>query len=172
MIVLPHLGVGGAERVAVNLANHWIQEGHSVKLLTTLEHKFDIHDLDKRIKRLVLEKPRRPLTTLHVSKLSPIACVSEQLLQERLGFLHDAQRPPAVPDQSHEGRFRMATNSFVPARQALQQSIDVLLYVPRRVLVGGEPLRGEVAPLGPRTNSSCYPASCSCEVRENLFRTC
>lgn len=58
VLVLPHLGVGGAQRVAVMLANHWAQRGFDIHLVTTLEHKSDFHDLSPLVKRQTLIKPR------------------------------------------------------------------------------------------------------------------
>ena len=138
LIVLPHLGIGGAQRVAVNLANYWVQQGHVVKLVTTLEHKVDFYHLDGRIERLVLEKPRGPLLTLQAVSFSPLAIV-ERHLQDQLGFLHAAQRLSPAAARSPRGRFRTAASSYIMARQPLQQSINVILSVPRRVWKGAYP---------------------------------
>ena len=56
LMILPHLEIGGAQRVAVNLANYWAQSGYDVIVLTTLEHRIDSYELDPLIERLVLQK--------------------------------------------------------------------------------------------------------------------
>ena len=59
VMILPHLGVGGAQRVALTLANHWVEQGLDVHVVTTLEHKEDFYELSPLIKREILKKPRR-----------------------------------------------------------------------------------------------------------------
>lgn len=54
MIVLPHLGLGGAQRVASCMAAHWVDSGHDVTVLTTLEKPPDFYKLHPRIKRMRL----------------------------------------------------------------------------------------------------------------------
>lgn len=72
-MILPHLGVGGAQRVAVILANHWAEQGIDVHVITTLEHKEDFYELGPRIKRCVLKKPRRlPLSLPEFSAVDPL----------------------------------------------------------------------------------------------------
>src|SRR5581483_2629392 len=60
-LVLPHLGVGGAQRVAATLANYWASEGWDVHLIATLSHKDDFYPLDPRVNRETLTRSRRPL---------------------------------------------------------------------------------------------------------------
>jgi glycosyltransferase involved in cell wall biosynthesis len=55
-LILPHLGLGGAQRVAVILANHWAEQGLDVHIVTTLEHKEDFYELAPLIKRRILRK--------------------------------------------------------------------------------------------------------------------
>jgi glycosyltransferase involved in cell wall biosynthesis len=54
LIIMPNLGLGGAERVHINIANEWIKNGHQVcfallkkegKLLKTLSENIEIKDL-------------------------------------------------------------------------------------------------------------------------------
>lgn len=45
---------GGAERVAANLANYWVQEGKIIKLVTLDSAESDFYVLDRRIERVAL----------------------------------------------------------------------------------------------------------------------
>lgn len=52
MIVIPSLHGGGAERVAVTLADYWSCRGYEVILLTQSESSTDVYELNKNVKRL------------------------------------------------------------------------------------------------------------------------
>jgi len=55
MIVMSHLGSGGAQKVAVNLANRWTKNGYDVGIITIYG---DIHDsviLDGQVRRISIE---------------------------------------------------------------------------------------------------------------------
>ena len=54
MIVLPHLGVGGAQRVATTLANHWANRGLEIHVVTIVDDKEEFYQLSPLIKRHVL----------------------------------------------------------------------------------------------------------------------
>lgn len=54
IFVLPHLGPGGAQRVATLVANHWAAQGVGVGLITTLDNKPDAHQLDPAVRRVRL----------------------------------------------------------------------------------------------------------------------
>jgi glycosyltransferase involved in cell wall biosynthesis len=54
MMVLPHLGVGGAQRVATTLANHWANRGLDIHVVTTVDDKEQFYQLSPLIKRHVL----------------------------------------------------------------------------------------------------------------------
>lgn len=56
VIILPHLGPGGAQRVATLVLNQWSRQGMNVGLITTLDNKPDAHKLDAGVKRLYLSK--------------------------------------------------------------------------------------------------------------------
>lgn len=58
VLILPHLGMGGAQRVAVTLANHLAQQGVDVHVITTQAHKEDFYELSSAVKRKVLTKTR------------------------------------------------------------------------------------------------------------------
>lgn len=48
---IAHMGVGGAERVCVNLANEWASRGHEVNIcVLNLKDDINTHLLDKRVK--------------------------------------------------------------------------------------------------------------------------
>jgi glycosyltransferase involved in cell wall biosynthesis len=52
IFVLPHMGRGGAQRVASLVANAWSQEGKKICLVTWDSKKEDAHPLDERILRI------------------------------------------------------------------------------------------------------------------------
>ena len=137
LIVLPHLGVGGAQRVAVNLANHWVQEGHVVKLLTTLEHKTDFYQLDERIERLVLAKPPRPQVGLQ-DQPSALSTYLERWLRYQLSTLQAARSiPPVAPfPRRPQGKALTAARDFIRSRQPLPHSLNALLHLTHRVTQG------------------------------------
>lgn len=141
LIVLPHLEVGGAQRVAINLANHWVQQGYVVKLLTTLEHKTDFYQLDERIERLILKKRK---ACVEPQKLGFVAYI-EKLLTDQLLILEASHRRSATASRRPQSRFHTAAQAFVAARQPLPQSMNAILYLPRRIWSElhplGEPLR-------------------------------
>ena len=48
---IAHMGVGGAERVCVNLANEWASRGHEVNIsVLNLKDDINTHLLDKSVK--------------------------------------------------------------------------------------------------------------------------
>ncbi len=55
-LVLPHLGVGGAQRVAATLANYWAEAGYDVHLVATLDDKADFYTLNPQINRQTLRR--------------------------------------------------------------------------------------------------------------------
>lgn len=52
MIVIPSLHGGGAERVAVTLADYWQYRGYDVTLLTQSDPSTDVYELNKNVRRL------------------------------------------------------------------------------------------------------------------------
>jgi len=54
MIVIHSLGSGGAERVAVQLANWWVQRGWTVSVVTQADSSHDAYPLPKAVQRFVL----------------------------------------------------------------------------------------------------------------------
>lgn len=54
MIVIPSLRGGGAERVTVDLASHWVFLGYEVILVTQSDSQSDVYRYDKRIQRISL----------------------------------------------------------------------------------------------------------------------
>lgn len=61
-IVLPHLGLGGAQRVAVSLAAHWAGLDRDVTMVTWLDQPPDFYALDGRVHRIQVGEKRGLLT--------------------------------------------------------------------------------------------------------------
>ncbi len=57
LIVVPHLGPGGAQRVASLLANHWQQGDRQIGLLTLYDEPLDAQTLNPQVVRLSLAQP-------------------------------------------------------------------------------------------------------------------
>lgn len=62
LIVLPHLGPGGAQRVAACLAAHWAGLDRDVTLVTWLDQPPDFHALDGRVRRIQVGEKEGLLT--------------------------------------------------------------------------------------------------------------
>jgi GalNAc-alpha-(1->4)-GalNAc-alpha-(1->3)-diNAcBac-PP-undecaprenol alpha-1,4-N-acetyl-D-galactosaminyltransferase len=58
-LVINSLRCGGAERVAVTLANEWLRAGHHVSLVTLAPVGLDFYPLDHRVDRLGLHLMKR-----------------------------------------------------------------------------------------------------------------
>lgn len=52
MLVIPSLHGGGAERVAVSLAEHWSYQGYDVILVTHTDKSSDVYELNKLVTRV------------------------------------------------------------------------------------------------------------------------
>lgn len=61
ILITPHMGLGGAQRVLANLANAWVSEGLSIWLVK-IEHSVpDFYPLDPRIRVEVVQLPDKEL---------------------------------------------------------------------------------------------------------------
>ena len=77
-LVLPHLGAGGAQKVAVLAAEHFQQLGYRVELITLLPDQEVLHvlplgvnhiDLGASLHRAIAKQPRRSrvlLSLIHI----------------------------------------------------------------------------------------------------------
>ncbi|MEQ8964371.1 MAG: glycosyltransferase [Azospirillaceae bacterium] len=60
IFVLPHMGEGGAQRVASLVINQWAEAGHRICLVTTLDNKPDAHRISDAVTRIRLGKGESP----------------------------------------------------------------------------------------------------------------
>lgn len=67
LLVISHMGAGGAQRVAATLANAWAARGHKVALLALTDREADAYPLDPRIRRLHLFDRAPRWTVLHLA---------------------------------------------------------------------------------------------------------
>ena len=104
VFVLPHLGAGGAQRVATLVANEWAQQGLKVGLITTLDDKPDVHQLNPAVRRVRLRDSvvfgrarttvsghsasgiRLAVRRMHHALLAADARIEDLLRSERLAF--------------------------------------------------------------------------------------
>lgn len=63
-LVLPHLGPGGAQRVASSMASYWVNRGHQVTLVTLLDTPPDFLRLEPGVERFTLPQPNGPLVRI------------------------------------------------------------------------------------------------------------
>ena len=56
-VVLPHLGLGGAQRVAAAMSAYWFDRGHDVAVITLLDHPPNFYRLHPQVKRITLPRP-------------------------------------------------------------------------------------------------------------------
>lgn len=56
-VVLPHLGLGGAQRVAAAMSAYWFDRGHDVTVVTLSDHPPDFYRLHPQVKRITLPRP-------------------------------------------------------------------------------------------------------------------
>lgn len=54
MIVIHSLSGGGAERVAADLADYWVQRGYKVSVVTQKSSDDDVYELNPQVRRHVL----------------------------------------------------------------------------------------------------------------------
>ena len=55
LFLIHSLSMGGAQRAAVNLANHWVNKGYAVAVATLSSNDSDFYALDPRIERIALD---------------------------------------------------------------------------------------------------------------------
>lgn len=67
LIVISHMGAGGAQRVVATLANAWAARGHSIALLALTDREAEAYPLDPRIRRLHLFDRAPRWTVLHLA---------------------------------------------------------------------------------------------------------
>jgi glycosyltransferase involved in cell wall biosynthesis len=111
-MILPHLGVGGAQRVAVMLANWWADQGLEVDLITLMDRPEDFYDLCPKLKRYTLVKEeaelranarasRSILVSPEMSRFDRLRLAAEKYVVDRL----DAKQAWATKeDASGRGR--------------------------------------------------------------------
>ena len=99
-MVLPHLGVGGAQRVAAMLANWWADQGLQVDLITLMNRPEDFYELRPEVKRYILMKDEE--------KLNSSAMLSRSVL--------------VSPEMNRVDRLRLAAEKYVLERLNTKQT--------------------------------------------------
>jgi glycosyltransferase involved in cell wall biosynthesis len=83
LFLIHSLDMGGAQRVAATLANHWVNKGHAVAVATLSSTSSDFYALDPRIERIALDvaKPsEHPMAAL-LNNLRTLRAVRRLLKQ-------------------------------------------------------------------------------------------
>jgi UDP-N-acetylglucosamine:LPS N-acetylglucosamine transferase len=85
LFLIHSLSMGGAERVAVTLANYWVNKGYAVAVATLSSNDSDFYALDPRIERIALDvaKPSRHPIAAVLNNLRTLRAVRRLLKQWR-----------------------------------------------------------------------------------------
>lgn len=80
VFVISSLGMGGSERVAVNLCNHWSHTGHQVTLVTLASQEGDFYSVEPQVVRIPLglaRDSRSPIDFLssNLKRIWSLRCV-------------------------------------------------------------------------------------------------
>jgi glycosyltransferase involved in cell wall biosynthesis len=83
LLLIHSLSMGGAERVATNLANHWVNKGYTVAVATLSSTSADFYALDPRIERIALDvaKPSQHPMAAVLNNLRTLRAVRRLLKQ-------------------------------------------------------------------------------------------
>jgi glycosyltransferase involved in cell wall biosynthesis len=83
LFLIHSLSMGGAERVATNLANHWVNKGYTVAVATLSSTSADFYALDPRIERIALDvaKPSQHPMAAVLNNLRTLRAVRRLLKQ-------------------------------------------------------------------------------------------
>lgn len=83
LFLIHSLPMGGAQRVAANLATHWVNKGYAVAVATLSSEASDFYALDPRIERIALNiaKPSRHPMAAMLNNLSTLRAVRRLLKQ-------------------------------------------------------------------------------------------
>ena len=83
LFLIHSLSMGGAERVATNLANHWVNKGYAVAVATLSSEASDFYALDPRIERIALDlaKPSQHPMAAMLNNLRTLRAVRRLLKQ-------------------------------------------------------------------------------------------
>lgn len=99
-MILPHLGIGGAQRVAVMLANRWAEKGFEIHLITLLDRPEDFYEVCPKIKRYILVKQENNLN----AQATPYGAVL------------------VSPEMNRFDRLRLSAEKYVLERLATRQN--------------------------------------------------
>ena len=88
VLVIAHLGIGGAQRVASNLAAHWVESGHDLTVVMTNDQRDDFYQLPPSVTRLTLRDPKQ-------KRMPPIYRVWRWIVNAGLAPLEPRPSSPA-----------------------------------------------------------------------------
>ncbi len=139
LLLVPSLCGGGAERVAANLANHWVRIGWTVSVATMAPPELDVYPLDPKVRRVDLGHGAPSPTPLHSAwaSLARVRALRRVLREQR-------------PD--------VAVSLMAPAN--LLMALGVPRGGPLRAAVGSEhthPPLDPMSPLKERLRRLLYP---------------
>jgi GalNAc-alpha-(1->4)-GalNAc-alpha-(1->3)-diNAcBac-PP-undecaprenol alpha-1,4-N-acetyl-D-galactosaminyltransferase len=58
LFIMPHMGLGGAQRVASYMLDYWAQQGRKICLLTLMDNRPDAFTIDPRVERICISRNR------------------------------------------------------------------------------------------------------------------
>ena len=123
--MLPHLGLGGAQRVASCMTTYWSECGHKVTVVTLMDKPPDFHRLDPRVERIRLPRPNGLLVRARRS------------LSARIEHRHvPADRVPAPSSEPGRGERRRLDGLRAAYRSLVRLSAATVAFVTRHRLLG------------------------------------
>ena len=123
--MLPHLGLGGAQRVASCMATYWSECGHKVTLVTLMDTPPDFHRLDQRVERIRLPQPNGPLVRARRS-------LSARIEQRDIR----AELMPIPASGPGRGEYRRLDGLRAAYRSLVRLSVAIVAFVTRHRLLG------------------------------------
>jgi len=155
LIVVPHLGLGGSQKVVSLLANQWVADGRPVSLVKLWSEHEDFFDLDPNIRSSTLqtgwighqaklvthvEEEEDTRQSIHAREPSGLSILAEGVLRlNRIPILRDLLN--AAHLLRHAGRLRRQIKradcqvvlSFLPSANVL--TLIATLWLGKRVIV-------------------------------------
>ena len=132
VVVLPHLGLGGAQRVASSLASHWAELGREVTLVTWLNHPPDFHAVHPSVRRVTLAEQSDLVARIYrrlANRLEPADVAGEGRSGPRR-----VRTGREIPD----GMFVVVKWAYLQCRRVVNDATRTALFVflARRRLLG------------------------------------
>ena len=126
VVVLSHLGPGGAERVVSSMTAYWVERGYDVTVVTLSDTTADFYRLDRRVKRMRL--PRQQGLLMRSRRF-----LVRQIERDEL----PSNRGPAGVGERRGTESRRLDGLRATYRAVRRLGVAILAFVARNRLLGG-----------------------------------